>query len=167
LAFILRDSGSRVLYVDAGFAPLAAQIRDQAPSLERVVLIGPGDDLPVDARLDEVAASGEPTVVDVHEDDLTVLMYTGGTTGLPKGVLHTQRTNTLNVYPDGLHVQLLHRAQHLLERHPDVPRRRCDGHDGHALQRRHHRDPRGVRPGPPDRRRRAVRGDPTWAWCPR
>jgi len=101
LAFILRDSGSRVLYVDAGFAPLAAEIRDQVPSLERVVLIGPGDDLPVDACLDDVAASGEPNVVDVHEDDLAVLMYTGGTTGLPKGVLHTQRTNTLNVYRMG------------------------------------------------------------------
>jgi acyl-CoA synthetase (AMP-forming)/AMP-acid ligase II len=100
LAFILRDSGSRVLYVDAAFAPVAEQLRAEVPTLEHVVLIGDGD-VAHDARLDEVAADAEPTVIDVHEDDLAVLMYTGGTTGLPKGALHTQRAQTLNVYRMG------------------------------------------------------------------
>ncbi|MEO1061167.1 MAG: AMP-binding protein [Actinomycetota bacterium] len=100
LEFILRDSGSRVLYVDATFAAVAHELRAALPDLESVVLLG-DDDVPHDLRYDELAASGELTVADVGEDDLAVLMYTGGTTGLPKGVLHTQRAQTLNVYRMG------------------------------------------------------------------
>ncbi|CAN5707805.1 long-chain fatty acid--CoA ligase [soil metagenome] len=97
LGVILADSGSKVLYVDADHAPVAEQLRAEVPALETVVLIGDGD-VAHDARYDDVVAAGSPRVVDVAEDDLAVLMYTGGTTGRPKGVLHTQRSQTLNVY---------------------------------------------------------------------
>ena len=100
LAFILKDSASKVVYVDATFAPVIEQIRSELSDLESVVLIGDGD-VAHDLRYDEVAAAGEPSVIDVREDDLAVLMYTGGTTGLPKGVVHTQRSQTLNVYRMG------------------------------------------------------------------
>jgi acyl-CoA synthetase (AMP-forming)/AMP-acid ligase II len=97
LAFILADSGSRLLYVDAEHAGVADAIRGELPDLHAVVLIGDGD-VPHDLRYDELVTSGTPTIVDVAEDDQAVLMYTGGTTGRPKGVMHTQRSQTLNVY---------------------------------------------------------------------
>jgi long-subunit acyl-CoA synthetase (AMP-forming) len=37
-----------------------------------------------------------------QEDDPAVLMYTGGTTGLPKGVLLDQRAEMLNTYHIGM-----------------------------------------------------------------
>jgi len=100
LAFILADSRARLLYVDAQFAEVAEALRKQLPYLVDIVRI----DLPADAAgptLDGLAASAEPSLPDVHEEDLAVLMYTGGTTGRPKGVLHTQRAQVLNVYRMG------------------------------------------------------------------
>lgn len=100
LEFILTDSRARLLYVDETFADVAASLKERLPDLVEIVRI----DLPADAAtttLDGLAASGDPRIPEVHEEDLAVLMYTGGTTGRPKGVLHTQRAQTLNVYRMG------------------------------------------------------------------
>ena len=102
LVYILQDSGSKVCFVDGFFAPLIDQVRAEA-GLEHVVLIGDGD-LPGAIAFDDLVAAGSPTVPDEpEEDDAVVLMYTGGTTGLPKGVLLDQRAEMLNLY----HVSLM------------------------------------------------------------
>jgi acyl-CoA synthetase (AMP-forming)/AMP-acid ligase II len=107
LQFILADSGTEVAFVDAlfadHFARSIAEVRDQLP-LRRVVLIGDGDG-PHDVRYDDLLAAGRPEVPDEpDEDDPVVLMYTGGTTGLPKGVLLDQRAEMLNLYHIGMTV---------------------------------------------------------------
>ena len=97
LAFIMGDSETKVCFVDAPFAPLVDAVREEA-GIEQVVLMGEGD-VPHDLRYEELLAAGEPAVPDEpEEDDPVVLMYTGGTTGLPKGVLLDQRAETLNLY---------------------------------------------------------------------
>jgi acyl-CoA synthetase (AMP-forming)/AMP-acid ligase II len=107
LQFILADSGTEVAFVDAlfadHFARNIAEVRDQLP-LRRVVLMGDGD-APHDVRYDDLLAAGRPVVPDEpDEDDPVVLMYTGGTTGLPKGVLLDQRAEMLNLYHIGMTV---------------------------------------------------------------
>ncbi len=98
LAFILGDSGTKVCFVDALFAPAIDAIRAEV-GLEKVVLIGPDSGVPHDITYDDLIASGEALVPDEpEEDDPVVLMYTGGTTGLPKGVLLDQRAEILNLY---------------------------------------------------------------------
>jgi acyl-CoA synthetase (AMP-forming)/AMP-acid ligase II len=97
LEFILRDSESLVCFTDAVFAPLVESVRKDA-GLERVVLIGEGD-APHDLRYEELVDAGSAVVPDEpEEEDPVVLMYTGGTTGLPKGVLLDQRAEMLNMY---------------------------------------------------------------------
>ena len=97
LAYILRDSGTKVVFTDFLFGGLVDEVREEA-GIEKVVLIGEGD-LDHEAEYDELLGSVDPVVPEEPEEtDPVVLMYTGGTTGLPKGVLHDQRAHLLNLY---------------------------------------------------------------------
>jgi len=98
IAYILNNSETEVVFVDQAFsAPLEAA-RPEVKSLRRVVLVGPGD-VPHDTAYEDLVAAGEPVVPpEAEESDPAVLMYTGGTTGLPKGVLTSQRAEMLNSY---------------------------------------------------------------------
>ena len=97
LAYVLRDSDSKVCFVDAWFAPLIDKVKEEA-GLEHVVLVG-GGDAPHTVTYDDLIGSAAPVIPDEGEEtDPVVLMYTGGTTGLPKGVLLDQRAEMLNAY---------------------------------------------------------------------
>jgi long-chain acyl-CoA synthetase len=97
LAFILADSGTKVCFTDAFFAPVIDKVREEC-GLEHVVMIGAGD-APHDAMYEDVLAAATPVIPDEPEEtDPVILMYTGGTTGLPKGVLLDHRAEMLNMY---------------------------------------------------------------------
>ena len=98
LELIIKDSGTKVCFVDFLFAPNIDAIRDAA-GIEKVVLIGPDLDSPHDLAYDDLLAAGEPTLpAEPEEEQPVTLMYTGGTTGRPKGVLLDQRAHMLNLY---------------------------------------------------------------------
>jgi acyl-CoA synthetase (AMP-forming)/AMP-acid ligase II len=97
LGFILADSGTKVCFTDAFFAPVINRVREEA-GLEHIVMIGDGD-APHDAGYEAVLAAATPALPDEpDEDDPVILMYTGGTTGTPKGVLLDHRAEMLNMY---------------------------------------------------------------------
>jgi long-chain acyl-CoA synthetase len=97
LAFILADSGTKVCFTDAFFANVIAQVRDEV-GLDHVVMMGAGD-APHDLDYEAMLGAAKPVIPDEpDEDDPVVLMYTGGTTGTPKGVLLDHRAEMLNLY---------------------------------------------------------------------
>ncbi len=100
LEFILQDSGTKVCFVDRFFAGVVDGVRAEA-GIEKVVLVGGADgaDVPHDLTYEELLEAGEPEVPpEPEEEDLCILMYTGGTTGLPKGVLIDNRALVLDLY---------------------------------------------------------------------
>lgn len=102
LQFILADSETEVLFVDSFFAEHLDRnlksVRDEL-QIRQVVLMGDERDLPHDLMYEELLAAASPYVPEEpEEDDPVILMYTGGTTGLPKGVLLDQRAEMLNLY---------------------------------------------------------------------
>ena len=94
LVYLLRDARARAIVYHACFAPTLARIRPQLPELE--VLLQVADDsgealLPGAVDYEAALAGASPTrpAVTCSPDDLYIL-YTGGTTGMPKGVLWRQ-----------------------------------------------------------------------------
>src|SRR4051794_12254643 len=107
LQFILADSGTEVVFVDSLFADHFLHnieaARHDLP-LRKIVLIGDAD-VPHDIGYEDLIASGHPVVPDEPDEDAPViLMYTGGTTGVPKGVLLDHRAEVLNLYHIGMSV---------------------------------------------------------------
>jgi acyl-CoA synthetase (AMP-forming)/AMP-acid ligase II len=94
LQYLLADSGATVLIYHAAFAPRVAEVLPDLPQLRVLIQIadGSGNDLiygAVDYETALASSSPEPPPVQHSPDDLYVL-YTGGTTGMPKGVLWRQ-----------------------------------------------------------------------------
>jgi acyl-CoA synthetase (AMP-forming)/AMP-acid ligase II len=94
LHYLLADSGATALIYHAAFAPRVADVLPQLPRLRVLIQIADesGNDLvhgAVDYESIVASRTAQLPPVEPSPDDLYVL-YTGGTTGMPKGVLWRQ-----------------------------------------------------------------------------
>jgi long-chain acyl-CoA synthetase len=116
------DSGMRVLITLDVLAPLVLAVRDQT-SIEAILITSaaeysiaamPCSSVPGTTRLSDLLAAVEepdlPRVSIDPENDVAVLQYTGGTTGVPKGAMLTHH----NIFANVIQTTVLH--------HPDQRR---------------------------------------------
>ncbi|MCF8033238.1 MAG: AMP-binding protein [Desulfarculaceae bacterium] len=110
LEFQLKDSGAKILVCLDEYLDVLRAVKDKV-ALEKLVVTGFGDfvnpdgvdDLPEHVAVPRVHEPGALELLDIFRDypptapgievdlkkDVALMQYTGGTTGLPKGALHT------------------------------------------------------------------------------
>lgn len=100
LVFIVNHAADRVIIANGSLLPLLAPLLPHLPTVEHVVVSGPGDRSLLEGasvqvhEYDELIA-GKPTTYDWPELDeraAAAMCYTSGTTGDPKGVIYSHRS---------------------------------------------------------------------------
>lgn len=90
LVYIIDNSDSTVVFYDEEFRAEVERVRPRLPRVAAWVQVG-GKDVPDFARgYETLATTGDPSQIQgKRSGDDIFLLYTGGTTGLPKGVMWT------------------------------------------------------------------------------
>lgn len=102
ILYSLDDAEPSVLLFDDHFAEQAAELRDRAASLRHCVYAGDGE-APGWAHGYEQLIGDHDPVDDLRQGDdtLAAIMYTGGTTGFPKGVMLSHKGLVANLLSIG------------------------------------------------------------------
>jgi acyl-CoA synthetase (AMP-forming)/AMP-acid ligase II len=103
IVYIANHAEDRVLFVDLTFAPLLEKLAERLPKVERFIILTDAAHMPATGLRNAVPyeewlaeADGDFTWVKLDENAAAGLCYTSGTTGEPKGVLYSHRSNVLH-----------------------------------------------------------------------
>ncbi len=107
-AYALSDAGVAAVYADAAYADKIEAVRDTVPT--ETFITNDADAVDGDwESFDAALADADPDAYErpeMDEDDVITINYTSGTTGDPKGVCRTHRTETLHAYLISIHLEI-------------------------------------------------------------
>ncbi len=115
IAWIMNHAEDKAIFVDLTFMPIIEAIADKVPSLRKIIVMTDAAHMPKESKLDLVcyedfvgASDGDFTWREFDENTAAGMCYTSGTTGDPKGVLYSHRSNVIHALigslPDALDI---------------------------------------------------------------
>src|SRR5690242_2081673 len=103
IVWIINHAEDRVILVDLTFVPLLEKLADKLPTVERYIVLTDAAHMPPTPLHNAVAyetwideADGDFAWKSFDENTAAGMCYTSGTTGNPKGVLYSHRSNVLH-----------------------------------------------------------------------